>query len=85
MATSKKSTKKAAVTEEVEDEDEATEATEAAPPQLHGGEAVPEGTGANGIVLTGVEQFGGRQGFVPAEAAEAAGISVTGKEEKAKK
>jgi hypothetical protein len=32
-----------------------------------------------GIVLTGTEQFGDRQGFVPASEAEAAGLTVTGK------
>ncbi len=37
--------------------------------------------GANGIVLTGTEQFGERQGFVPASDAEAGGLAVTGKVE----
>lgn len=32
-----------------------------------------------GIVITGAEQFDGKQGFIPAGEAEAKGVSVTGK------
>lgn len=70
MAT--KTTKKAKV--ETEETDEET--VEETPTEV--GEYAPA-PNEPGIVITGTENFGGKQGFIPAADAEKAGITVTGK------
>lgn len=70
MAT--KTTKKAKVETEETDEETAAE-TEAEVEEYQPAPDQP------GIVITGTENFGGKQGFIPAADAEKAGITVTGK------